>query len=513
MYVAYFFQIMYFSGLFFCVFLVSCVLFCVPKRSEEETLHRPSGRVSVASFLESVDKWQKSPGLSTASIGVCVISADSAALSVGYRENFSLATASTMKLITTASALLLLGKDFSFTTRLLHDGTLKAGVLYGNLYIVGGGDPTLGYRSLSAMDMETLFLDWGKQLKEKYKLKRIEGAIMADARIFAHQLAAPSWNWEDVGNYYGAGAAGLNINQNQYKIFFRPAAKVGKPAKFLRIAPEIEGISFVNRMKTGRKNSGDQGYIYGTHYTNQKFLRGSIPGGRAVFTIKGAIPNPPLFCAQALKKSLEAQNIDIKQPAATCESNTKTERKELLAHQSYPLSEIIIPTNHRSINLNAEAMLKMVGASSSKKAGNWKNGAAAVRKLWKKKGVKMQGFFMEDGSGLSGFNAVTPRQLATILQKMTETEVFETFKTSLPELGKSGTLKFLGKNSFAKGKVFAKSGYIRRVRCYAGYAINPEGKRHCFAIMVNNYDAPYRKLNPFFVDLMEKITQLQFDIP
>lgn len=490
--------------------VTATLFFCTPQLGSESPLFTPPEPISRQVFEAKIKEWHQSDLLKTASVGVCVIPLDSAEMLLSYNENQALATASTMKAITTASSLLVLGDDFRFKTSLEHDGEIKDGVLKGNLYIKGGGDPLLGYKALSGESIEMIFAKWGNHLKEKYGLRAIEGDIIADPSIFDSQLASGTWSWEDMGNYYGAGASGLNINQNEYKLFFKPAAVVGGQAKVIRTEPKIQDIAFINEMKTGKRNSGDNAYIYGSHYSNTKYLRGSIPAGVSEFSIKGAIPNPPLHCAQAFHQFLSELNIQVKgKPTVKAYFPTKeVKRKPLISTQSKALSEIIIPTNHKSININTEAIFKMMGAQKEA-IGNYSNASEVVRELWEERGVDMQGFFMEDGSGLSRFNAVTPKQMAFILRKMSKTDSYETFKNSLPIFGESGTLERIGRNSFAKGKIHAKSGYIKRVRGYVGYATTLEGKEVAFAVMVNNYDASYSKLNAFFRDVMEMAVRLK----
>lgn len=494
---------------FFYSAITLTLFFCAPQSGNESPLMVPPKPISLEDFQIKLKEWHNSDMLKTASVGVCVLPLDSSDMLLSYNENQALATASTMKAITTASSLLVLGDDFKFTTSLEYEGEIKDGVLKGNLYIKGGGDPILGYKKYSGEDMEMIFAKWGNLLKQKYELRTIEGSVIADPTIFESQLASGTWSWEDMGNYYGAGASGLNINQNEYRIFFKPATIVGGQAKVLRTEPEIDGINFINEMKTGAKNSGDNGYIYGAHYSNTKYLRGSIPSGVSEFSIKGAMPDPALFCAQAFTKVIQSQGIKVTEAATVIrEQKEHPKRKLITSYSSKPLSEIIIPTNHKSINLNTEAILKMMGTSEGEIGGH-KNGAQTVKELWAERGVDMQGFFMEDGSGLSRFNAVTPKQMVSILRKMSKTKSYEKFKNSLPIFGETGTLERIGRNSFAKGKIHAKSGYIKRVRGYVGYATTLNGKEVAFAVMVNNYNASYSKLNSFFRDIMEMVVKLE----
>lgn len=424
--------------------------------------------------------------------------------------------ASTMKTVTSAAALGILGENYRFQTKLQTDGEIVDGTLKGNLYIKGGGDPTFGSdRFDQQTDKDALLAKTAKALQAK-GIQRIEGRIIGDASIFDDAMLPTTWVWSDVGNYYGAGPSGLTFNENTYYIYFKPHATVGEKAELLRVEPEMPDIEFVNHMKTGARGSGDQGYIYGAPYTGLRYLRGTIPQGKEEFYIKGSIPEPAWFAAHYLTEGLKTAGISVSgKPVSfrtlVIEDNVPdTERSTLFTHKSPALKDIVYWLNKKSINLYAEHLVMAIG-QKKKGIGTVDAGTDAIEEWWRGQGVGTAGMHMKDGSGLSRYNGVTAGQLVSMLRKNAQQPWFEAFYESLPIAGNSadpGTLRRMCKGTAAANNVRAKSGYISRVRAYTGYADTKSGKRVAFAMLANNFTCKASQMRTFFADLMVKIAEL-----
>ena len=300
----------------------------------------------------------------------------------------AIAPASCMKVVTTGAALGILGREYRFETKLMHDGEIKGGVLHGNLYIVGGGDPTLGKEAFSA---------WTKAL-QSFGIEKVEGNIFGDATAWDENLLEPSWLREDVGNYYGAGACALNFNRNSYTLTFRPGKNVGDPTEIVEIDPANLDFSLQNFVKTGAKGSGDQAWIY----RDELAVRGTIPAGVETFSIRGALLNPPKTCATLFSREITASEKPF----------PKSAQKLIHTHHSPPLHEIAKVTNQKSDNVYAEALFKACGRDTG------------IKNYWKSKGIDLANFVMADGSGLSLKNRCTPRTLVAMLQFLQNDEDF-----------------------------------------------------------------------------------------
>ncbi|WP_020529469.1 D-alanyl-D-alanine carboxypeptidase/D-alanyl-D-alanine endopeptidase [Flexithrix dorotheae] len=491
---------LYKNLLLFSIFLFSALQL---KTSNSQTPITES-KTTVSDLKVFLDDLQKDPEMKGSLLSFYLTSSTTNEPLMDYNADLGMATASTMKAITTATGYEVLGADFKFETNLEYDGVLtEDGTLNGNVYIRGGGDPTLG-----SDNMPSLMDFFANRIIEK-GIRKINGAVIGDASIFETQMTPDSWTWDDMGNYYGAGASGLCINENQYRLFFKTGANEGDPTTIMGMEPKIPGLNFKNEIITGKKGSGDNAYIYGGEYSYERNIRGTLPPNYSDFMIKGSIPDPALFCADRLKFALEAKNISVSHAATTCRISGKTDktRINIYTHHSAPYNEIIKETNFESVNLFAEAIFKMIGYKLKGEGSNAK-AEEAIKEYWEAKGIDMTGVFLEDGSGLSRFNLISARQMAEILKLTYQNDEAKYYYYSLPLVGKYGTVKYMGKGTAADGRIRSKSGYIRRVRGYTGYVNTLSGKKLIFSVLINNYSKSYRDLTRDFEKLMDMMARL-----
>lgn len=425
-------------------------------------------------------------------LSVSVIDIESGQLIASHEANRSVIPASSLKALTTATALGILGEDYTFKTELQHDGTINNGVLDGNLYIKGYGDPTLGSDKMEgATSLENLLLSWNNSVHQA-GIRQINGAVVADASYFESRSIAPSWQWNDIGNYYGAGPLGLNIHENLYYIRFQQTSRLGGTPKVVEISPEIPNLTLHNELTSAGRGTGDNAYIYGAPYSYIRHIRGTIPVGSRIFSIKGSMPDAPLFAADELSKTLQRYGVSIQEPATSqmtlsTKNMPQRQRKTIFTKRSPALKNIVKRTNMKSVNLYAETFVKILGAEQQNK-GTRSAGLEVIENFWKNKGLDLNGFYIEDGSGLSARNAVTSFHLAKIMQlSARDTRIYGALYDSLPVGGESGSLKRMFKGTNAVGKIRAKSGTLKRVRSFTGYATTRAGKEVAFSIIVNNF--------------------------
>ena len=163
---------------------------------------------------------------------------------VEHQSLSALTPASTLKLFTTGAALGLLGSNYMFETIISYDGVVSgAGVLQGNIYIQGSGDPSLGSDRIPGNPgREALLTGWVESLK-KAGITSIAGNIIADDLLFSYDVPTPGgWPWIDLGNYYGSGAFGINLDENVYQLYFKPGS-TGQPADILKTEPAVPGLT------------------------------------------------------------------------------------------------------------------------------------------------------------------------------------------------------------------------------------------------------------------------------
>ena len=436
------------------------------------------------SAQEAVESFIRASCFSNANISLLLKEIDSEKIIMSHRQDNLTVPASTAKLITTATALELLDGDFVFETKLQYDGEIRHGELHGNIYILGSGDPTLGSTYMGDTAFFKKWIDAVKQLG----IKKITGAIIADASIFSTEGISPKWLWEDMGNYYAAGAYGISMYDNTYTLTFK-TSDVGTIPQLVSINPEIPGLTFSLQLKAAN-NQKDSAYIYGAPFCNERFVYGSIPANKALFSIKGDIPNPPLYAAQLFTQKLQANGIEISNPPLALFENKNIERKEFFVEVSPPLANIIANINQRSNNHYAEHLFRYIGLDNSKQAGIAAS-MQAIKAFWLARGLDVSGLVLYDGSGLSPVNGVSAQFLVELLSYQYKSSISnEDFFNSLPIAGESGTVKNFLKNTRLKGKVYVKSGSLYRTQCYAGYLSDKDDKWYAFAILINNYSGP-----------------------
>jgi D-alanyl-D-alanine carboxypeptidase/D-alanyl-D-alanine-endopeptidase (penicillin-binding protein 4) len=429
-----------------------------------------------------------------ASVSLCVADAENGKTVFEYNSVKSLAPASVMKLITSAAALELLGPQYTFRTDVGYTGTLnkRSGELTGNILIRGGGDPALGSDYFPGR-YNDFMSSWITEIK-KLGIKKIDGKVITDDSYYDFQPVPAKWLWEDAGNYYGAGAYGLSVFDNTYAIHFKTSADSSQLI-VKEIVPNECTFEFSNWLIAA--GTSDEGYIFAAPYSTNGWLAGSIPVNMDDFVLKGSIADPPRLIAKMINEKLKAAGITVSGEPTTIrlEQESITEKVVPVTETlSPPLVEIIEVLNHESVNLYAEHLIKELG-KKFKKTGTTAAGVEVVKGFLTNAGVKTDGMFIEDGSGLSPVNSINSGELVNLLFYMKNYgRYFPEYYSSLPDAGKEGTLKNYFKDPVFNSRLKAKSGSMTRVRSYAGYFSAMSGKQMIFSIIINNYSGPSKNL-------------------
>ena len=438
-----------------------------------------------------------------ASVSFCLMNSQTGDIVKEFNSSKSYSQASVMKLVTSAAAIEKLGPDYTFKTTVGYRGEIRSGILHGDIIIKGGGDPVLGSRRFPEY-YGTLFDDWVRALKET-GIKKIAGNIITDDSYYDYYPVPPGWNWEDIGNYYGAGVYGLSLLDNTLVLHFR-TGETGSFPVLTAADPPGAGIVYENRLTAA--GTTDNGYVYAAPYSNRGWITGQIPVSKTDFELKASIPDPPALAARILRDNLTRNGIKVKGNAIP--SRLMIEKKiedyvPVVTISSPPLKEIIRMLNHESVNLYAETLIKELG-KVYRGAGSTDSGKLVVNEFLDSLGVETSGMFIEDGSGLSPQNALSSGSLCSLLYLMKKKgKNFNEFFNSLPEAGKNGTLKNVFRDPVFEGAMRAKSGTILRVKSYAGYITTKSGKELIFCIIVNNFTAPSSKLIAAIEDLLKEV--------
>ena len=469
--------------IFFLLIISSSVFSQVPQDS------------SILKLITEINKFSTDPSLKFAKWGICVITADSNKTVFALNDSLPLIPASTMKAINTAASMEMLGKDYAFNTYLLYDGDIsKDSILHGNIYVKGGGDPSLGSPRIDSLsDMDNMLKQWTKIIK-KQGIKKIEGSVIGDASIFDDTITPPSWFIGDLGNYYGAGASGLTFHENSFRIILKSSSKFNDSARIFALDPPIPYLNIQNKVWTVGPYINEDLWVYGGSYDNTRLVKGLVPAYNKEFAMRASLPDPAYFCAYYLSKTLCDSGIKVTDSATTVKilkDKGKFNPKPytvIYSQKSPSLDTIIYHTNQRSINTYAEDIIKVLAYEKAGK-GSTSLGTQLVTQFWKSKGVDLKGYIMKDGSGLSPEDKVSPRQLAEIMRAGLSDSLFPVFIKTLPLAGVSGTISSMCKGTVAENNLRAKSGYMMGLRSYTGYVYNKDHKLLTFGIIVNNHSA------------------------
>jgi len=448
------------------------------------------------SLQENVNKLLSNSFYKHANIGISVRDILTGELIVDVEKDKMLVPASSLKLITTLTGVQLLGNDFRFETKISYDGIIDTeGTLKGNIYIEGGGDPTLGSDRIPGNLNTTEVINRMAEDINSFGIHCIEGNIIADESVFNSFPISPSWQWNDLGNYYAAGAWGLNINENQYAIYFHRSGAIGSMSKIAYFEPNIPDLEMSNEVTIGDADSGDNSYIFGGPYHYGKRIVGTIPQGKELYRVKGSIPDPPLYLANRLFMALQKREMGGHHFKTKYQADYSIESRKLISKYYSPvLSTIVRYTNDHSINLFSESILKILGLKF-KNAGSGTAGVAAIKEFMVKKGLDVLPLHMEDGSGLSARNLISPDFLTSFLLLYGRDKSMSALENLLPPAGKRGTVKNILLYSKAKGNMLVKSGSMDKILTYSGYCKTASGRMVSFSVFLNSSTAKKKKEN------------------
>jgi D-alanyl-D-alanine carboxypeptidase/D-alanyl-D-alanine-endopeptidase (penicillin-binding protein 4) len=433
------------------------------------------GQSPVKKLEQAFNELLSDPQARYALTSLCVLDAGTGQTLFARNENTGLATASTLKTITSATAFALLGKDFQYQTTLAHTGNVDAeGTLHGSLIIVGGGDPTLGSWRYDSTREGNVLNQWVSAVRQA-GIKKIDGNVIGDDSLWGTQTTPDGWIWQDIGNYYGAGASALSWRENQFDLHLR-ANRTGNNVSVLKAVPEMPYLKIVNELKAGEEGTGDRVYAYLPPLATTAYLRGTWALGISKSGISAALPDPAFDAAFRLQDTLKRLGIaasvnatTIRQLKADQMQLPKVSQK-LNTISSPTLSQIVYWFQKKSVNLYGEHLLKTLAWKTGKE-GSTKNGAATVINYWAGKGLDRNALNIIDGSGLSPATRVTTSAMASVLFQSQKESWFPAYYDSFPDYN----------------GMKLKSGTINDVSAYAGYYTDSSGRKYIIVININNY--------------------------
>jgi serine-type D-Ala-D-Ala carboxypeptidase/endopeptidase (penicillin-binding protein 4) len=472
--------------------LLACLLlFCVSFAVAQQPKTLPELQTRIREVLAK-------PELSSAMVGIKVVSLDNGR--VLFEENATklLRPASNMKLYTVAAALDRLSPDYRFSTSAYADTRPDAaGVVHGNLTIYGRGDPSIAARFNNG--------DYFKGIDELANriiaagVKRVEGNIVGDESYFVGPKYGSGWNWEDLTWYYGAEITPLTVNDNALDLFIKPGTAIGQPA-LITTGPPDPFLTIVNKVTTSAKGSKREFSIYRGLGENSITITGSIPLEDRGYTGGIGISHPGLLFVYMLRSSLVQKGVTITGASAAITTTTlsgngsSTLQNEIATLQSPPFSVIAAQTLKPSQNLYTELILRTLGKVTPPPATmpsfsptSEELGLEAVKTFLKTVGLRPEALVLDDGSGLSRNDMITAEASVQLLTFMSKHRYATVFRDALPIGGVDGTLRNRFKGTPAENNVRAKTGSLSSAASLGGYMTTAGGEKLAFSIMVNNY--------------------------
>jgi len=402
--------------------------------------------------------------------------------------------ASTMKLVTTLVSLERLGPVFRGRTELRTAGELHGDVLDGDLYLRGGADADLTTETLTAML---------RKLRNQ-GIRKVDGRLVVDRQLFNParlDLNAPPFD-ESPEAYYNVIPDAAMINKNLLQIDMRSTSGKLK----LALQPELEGVTIDSDMKLVDANCVDweSGWKLPEAVPQagggiKVMLHGTFPKncemGTAISVIDRQAYLDRLFRAtwKQLGGSISGETTEGLTPAST---------RLLAEHLSRALPEVVRDTNKPSDNTLARLLFLSLGAlEADPLAGSRPQipasgvGAAeatlarseqAVRSWMREHGINDTGLVLENGSGLSRTERITPIQMGGLLQAGLRSNWAPEFQSSMPIVAVDGTMRRRLHDSLAAGRARLKTGTLRNVTSIAGYVPDASGRQCVVVAMVNS---------------------------
>jgi len=419
---------------------------------------------------DAIQKLEQDPSFKHASLSLYVVDTKTGKPVYDKNSQMGLAPASCQKVITAVAAYELLGKDYRYKTGLEYEGKITGGVLNGNVILSGSGDPTLGSWRWKTTSESMVLNEWITAIKQA-GITSVNGSMTPDNKNWGTETIPDGWIWQDIGNYYGAGASAYNWRENQYDLILKSGRKIGDTCEMIKTDPILYKASLICEVTTAAKGTGDNAFIYLPPHAAYGYVRGTIPVGENAFSISGSFPNSAVQLTATLKDGLRRSQIPVSEVEGRNSYPPFSGKILLHTHVSPPLDSINYWFLKKSINLYGEALVKTIGLEKQGLASTTK-GLEIIKYFWSQRGIEKAAINIIDGSGLSPQNRVTTDALVTVMQYAGSRPWFNSFHHALPEIN----------------SIKMKSGSIGGARSYTGYIKSGNGSEYTFAFIINNYD-------------------------
>jgi D-alanyl-D-alanine carboxypeptidase/D-alanyl-D-alanine-endopeptidase (penicillin-binding protein 4) len=447
----------------------------------------------VACCLWSFCAWAQIPASVDAELAKAKIPRDSAAFLVveavsssiaanprlSHRVSAPMQSASVIKLATTFAALELLGPAYTWATPVFIDGAVREGVLNGNVYIQGQGDPKLV--------LERLWLLLRRL--QGTGITSIRGDIVLDRSAFEVPESDPGAFDGEPLRPYNASPDAMLLNYKSVVMTFTPAP--GGNVAHVQYDPPLAGVQTQDTVVLSATSCNDYRATLKPDFSDPLRIRftGSYPlsCGERVWPV--AYADPANFAPRAVQGLWI--NLGGKLSGSVRFGNLPARlasEKPLFEVRSAPLAEIIRDINKFSNNVMAQQLFLTLGRDGNGSVGNFPASRAVMQRWWQERISADEPLNMDNGSGLSRTERISAQALGRLLQSAYRSPLMPELITSLPISGIDGTMKRSKSNN--QGSAHLKTGSINGVTAIAGFVHATSGKHYVLVALVNHPNAP-----------------------
>ncbi len=382
--------------------------------------------------------------------------------------------ASTMKLLTTITALARPEADEPFKTEVWYQGVIEQDTLKGDLYVVGGYDPEFDDEALDSL-VNTV---------SRFPFSVIAGNVYGDVSMKDSIYWGSGWAWDDTPASYQPYLSPLMLNKGLVTITASPGVK-GDAAN-IECIPVSSYYTITNETKSRTPSAGRFGVSRDwLQNGNNVVIKGNVESKR---TGTVNIYSSQDFFMHTFLERLQAKGVQCPAEYAFNELQRDSLSVQMASFET-SVQDVVNQIMKESDNLNAEALLCRLGAQATgKKRISDEDGLGAIRKQIKALGEDADYYKLADGCGLSNYNYISPDLLVSFLRfAYSRTDVFQKLYKALPIGGVDGTLKYrMQRGTLSHKNVHAKTGSFTAINCLAGYLRTTNGHEVAFAIMNQN---------------------------
>lgn len=427
------------------------------------------------------------------SLSVFSLSKDSTLIDMN--GNLNLIPASLNKLITTGTALQLLGRDYKFPTRLYLDGNIdEKGEYIGNIYVRAYGDPSLN--NYNYQNPNQLFDDWCMIL-DSIGIKSIKGNLIGDDDYFDDEYYPSGWFWDDLKYGYSAQINALSIYNNKVTANIISSKTLNENANIV-LSPETDYLRVYNKVLTQVTKINVLNFKK-SPYSNFVDIIGTtpyLPSQKDTNKLEISVNNPTLYFLNFFYNTIKRYNIRFKGNIIDIDDWNQRpvyfKMKEIASNYSIPLFKIIKDINTNSNNIAAEMLVKVL-AKENTGIGNHEIGIRIIEDFLIEIGIDEK-LYLNDGSGLSRLNLYSSSYLTNFLRYLLKSEIKNDILNSMATPGK-GTFQRRLLNQKNKNNIYLKSGSMQGVSNVAGYLKTKSGQELVFTMMFNNFLSPINDVN------------------